>query len=307
MPEMCLGLGMPSRRTEGLVSDPDGLPAGAIAFANIREGTYFYGGNMLSDIFTENTDFATFSEDCIISGIGLTQWGGPNDPVLGPALTADMLADGFTMICTIYTNATYTIEVANVPAFDDDVTFAIAPTQNSTSVTPNFDSEAAATYDVAPGVGMHKVAVTYDGGVSKMCIDGGTVISLDAGAQTLNTIGFLSADTLSELVVYPVKSNAEMQSLCSLNRAALPEYTVNPAISGTAQVGQTLSVSDGTLSNGGAVYLKQWLDSTLTPVAGTTYEVQPTDEGGNVYCAVFAENATGYVYYLAISDTIAPA
>ncbi|EQA96843.1 hypothetical protein [Sphingobium baderi] len=66
--------------------------------------------------------------------------------------------------------------------------------------------------------------------------------------------------------------------------------TVAPAITGTAQVGETLSVADGTWAGPARSFSRQWLrDGAPIPSAsGATYELVEGDEGAVIACVVTA-------------------
>lgn len=74
----------------------------------------------------------------------------------------------------------------------------------------------------------------------------------------------------------------------------VPVNTVLPAISGTPQEGQTLTVTNGTWSNAPTGYTRQWKRGGTNIGAGaTTYVVQAGDVGGTITCDVTATNANG--------------
>ncbi len=73
--------------------------------------------------------------------------------------------------------------------------------------------------------------------------------------------------------------------------------TVAPAITGTAQVGQTLTTTNGTWTNStGATYLRQWKRGSTNVGAGaTTYVPVVGDIGSAITCEVSATMANGAV------------
>lgn len=76
---------------------------------------------------------------------------------------------------------------------------------------------------------------------------------------------------------------------------AAPVNTVLPVISGTAHVGQTLSVTNGTWTGGVDSYAYQWRDDTA-PISGataSTYLLTTGEIGGIITCTVTATNAGG--------------
>jgi hypothetical protein len=77
--------------------------------------------------------------------------------------------------------------------------------------------------------------------------------------------------------------------------AGVPMNTVLPAISGTAQVGQTLTASAGTWTNSPASYANQWQNEG-SPIAGATsatYIIQASDLGALITLQVIATNSAG--------------
>ena len=73
-----------------------------------------------------------------------------------------------------------------------------------------------------------------------------------------------------------------------------PSWSVQPSISGTPQVGQTLSGSDGTISNG-TVSARAWLrnGSAISGATGASYLLDPVDEGADISFRVTASGAGG--------------
>lgn len=75
-----------------------------------------------------------------------------------------------------------------------------------------------------------------------------------------------------------------------------------PAISGTPQVGNTLTVSHGTWTNSPNVIVDQWFRGT-TPVSGangTTYNLTSADVGSQMSVEEFASNSTGPTQVMSI-------
>ncbi|WP_020486586.1 hypothetical protein [Sphingomonas melonis] len=60
-------------------------------------------------------------------------------------------------------------------------------------------------------------------------------------------------------------------------------FTVSPAITGTAQVGQTLTASDGTIA-GGAFASRRWFrdGAAISGATAATYVVQAADVGKRI-------------------------
>jgi hypothetical protein len=89
-------------------------------------------------------------------------------------------------------------------------------------------------------------------------------------------------------------------ALASTATAAAPANTTPPALSGTAKVGQTLTVSNGAWSGSPTGYAYQWQRctsaSSCADVAGATtnsYVIRPADAGRTLRAVVTATNADG--------------
>jgi hypothetical protein len=85
-----------------------------------------------------------------------------------------------------------------------------------------------------------------------------------------------------------------------------PVISVAPLVSGTEEVGQTLSVTDGTWLNSPTSYTYQWKinNVNIAGATGNTYLIEPLDEGSNIKCTVTAGNAGGDTP--ADSNTVGP-
>ena len=84
-----------------------------------------------------------------------------------------------------------------------------------------------------------------------------------------------------------------------------PTNTVAPALSGTAQEGQTLTCSTGTWT-GSPTYTYQWKrnGSNITSATNSTYTLVTADVGQSILCTVTATNAVGSAS--ADSNTVTP-
>lgn len=75
-----------------------------------------------------------------------------------------------------------------------------------------------------------------------------------------------------------------------------PVNLIAPSISGTAQVGQTVTVSNGTWANSPSSYSYQWYRQGAVAITGatnSTYLLSGSEEGLTVYCSVTATNEAG--------------
>ena len=95
--------------------------------------------------------------------------------------------------------------------------------------------------------------------------------------------------------------------LARTNAAVLPVNTVAPALSGTAQEGQTLTCSTGTWTGTPIItYTYQWKrnGSNIGSATNSTYTLVTADVGQSIKCTVTATNGAGSVN--ADSNTVVP-
>ena len=85
----------------------------------------------------------------------------------------------------------------------------------------------------------------------------------------------------------------------------VPTPSVAPVLSGTAQVGETLTVTDGTWNNT-PTYSYTWLRNgvVITGATAATYVLAPADEGATIRARVTATNASGS--FTASSNVLGP-
>jgi hypothetical protein len=88
--------------------------------------------------------------------------------------------------------------------------------------------------------------------------------------------------------------------LASIASAAAPVNSTAPAVTGTAKVGSTLTVSNGTWSNSPSSYTYQWQRCSsatactdISNAVGQTYVVRNADGGNRLRADVTASNADG--------------
>lgn len=122
-----------------------------------------------------------------------------------------------------------------------------------------------------------------------------------AGATQLSYVP-VAADVGLALQFFVIAINSAGQSAyakSALTGAVLPAIPVNtalPTISGTAQIGQTLSVSTGGWTNSPTSFAYQWSDSATGPIGGATasaYVPTSANLGHTLRVSVVATNAVG--------------
>lgn len=163
----------------------------------------------------------------------------------------------------------------------------VAPAVTGTATVGQTLSCSTGTWDAAPAA----ITYTYQWQRGTTNISGATsstyvVQSADAGntlrcvVTATNAVGATSANS---------------NSTASVTQA--PVNTVAPSVSGTAQVGQTLSSTTGTWTGTPAsfTYAYQWQrsGSNISGANSSTYVVQSADVGSTLRCVVTATNSAG--------------
>ena len=106
-----------------------------------------------------------------------------------------------------------------------------------------------------------------------------------------STVTFNLVETLTGATNTPNQTNGFSVS----ELAAIPVNTVVPTITGTAQVGQTLTATNGTWTNGTTSFTYQW-NRAGTPIGGataSTYVPVAGDIGNTLTVSVVARNSGG--------------
>jgi hypothetical protein len=112
--------------------------------------------------------------------------------------------------------------------------------------------------------------------------------------ETANTLeveaGYVGSDLFC--VVYAVNSSGIRGIPVE---AILPVNTVEPVASGTPEVGELLTVTNGTWNNNPTSYTYKWINDTdyIPGATASTYTVQASDIGLSVNCEVTAINNVG--------------
>jgi hypothetical protein len=138
------------------------------------------------------------------------------------------------------------------------------------------------------------------------CTSGGTGCVAITGATT-RTYKLTSADVDKTVRVLVTATNTDGQATANshpspvISDASAPRNTARPVISGSARVGDTMSVTTGTWTGGVRAYTFQWqlCDQdgnacvNVTGATGRTYNVRSGDDGGTMRVLVTAQNAAG--------------
>ncbi|HVE68542.1 MAG TPA: hypothetical protein VNB64_08180 [Solirubrobacteraceae bacterium] len=113
---------------------------------------------------------------------------------------------------------------------------------------------------------------------------------------------------LRRLGLSAVLATAILLALPAAALAQFPINTVPPSITGTAQVGHTLTCSNGTWLNFPTSFARQWQrnGSALLGETSSTYEVKLEDVNQVITCSVTASNSDGPSPFAATSLPVVP-
>jgi hypothetical protein len=125
-------------------------------------------------------------------------------------------------------------------------------------------------------------------------------------SATNKTYTVAAADADNTLRVVVTASNADGQASATsaatdvVSSAAAPKNTAPPTISGTPQVGEELTASNGTWTGGAKTFTYQWLRcdtnggscAEVAGATGRTYGVRAADAGNTLRVSVTAANAS---------------
>lgn len=127
--------------------------------------------------------------------------------------------------------------------------------------------------------------------------------TLDTYTPTADDIGrdLVVSVTATSTAGAAAASSQPTTAVASATGVSLPTVVAQPAISGTVQVGQTLTGTPGTWSNNPSVYTYAWerCDATgancapITAATSASYTLTPGDVGSTLTLLVTAKNAAG--------------
>lgn len=281
------------------------LPSGVIPdiFMDFKNGVYQSQGEnvALNTLLVQNLDFGSYTEAHIQAGVGLVGGGSGDNPVLaGDALA--LVLDGATAIYTMTLDDDVSDRRVDLELIDS-TNYNLYYYSTSSS---NFDNGSGASFigdsaadDVSEPclpIGSHIKAVTMIDGKIERSTDGNQVISIDPAAPwspapAILHIGIGIGAIVEEIAIYPAQPVGDLPSLSANGN---PVNTAAPAVTGTAQVGQTLSCSTGTWT-GATSYAYQWLHNGGPIIGATSSDYVPIEDniGALLACIVTATNATG--------------
>ena len=181
-----------------------------------------------------------------------------------------------------------------------------AATVNGTSLVLTYD-ETLDTGSV-PSTGAYSVKVDGGSGTAP------AAVSISGSAVTL-TLATAVTGGQTVTVSYAVPTSNPVQNLDRLDAEALTDQAVTnntgnitatgqPTISGTAQVGQTLTASTSGIADGNGlttvIYRYQWIrvdggnETSLSGATSSTYTLVSTDQGDKVKVKVFFTDDAGF-------------
>ena len=178
----------------------------------------------------------------------------------------------------------------------------LALNDDSTGFTPSI------TYKSGLYVGIRDGATSlrfYDAdGTEYLDADPSTGLnSVDFAALKYGASSFSSTDVRAGLFFVGSEMVSEVSQLytavgdyySSLNELLKPSNTVAPVISGTLNVGETLTTTNGTWDNSPTAYSYQWLrgGAAISGATSNTYTLVSVDEDEFISCKVTASNVYG--------------
>lgn len=196
-----------------------------------------------------------------------------------------------------------------IPAGDSLVAYAPRPGNGVpvNSLAPTIDGIAEEGNQVAADVGVWTNLPSAYGYQWQRCSADGTNCGdiSGASAQTANyTPQDADAGSTLRVIVTATNVSGTSTAVTSSPSAVVgpspPELISDPTISGNDEVGETLTVSPGSWSSTPTGYNYQWQDCTsptsctdISGATGTTYTLQPSDQGETIEVRVTAYNSEG--------------
>jgi hypothetical protein len=232
------------------------------------------------------------------------QWLRGGSPISGASSSTYLLASadvGLSITCAV--TATNAAGSATATSSSITPTGIVAPGAPLVVVNPAISGTAQKTLSITCGTGTWTNSPT---GYTYQWSRNGSAIS---GATT-NSYTLVAADVGASIFCTVTASNASGSSAASSNAVTpidlAPVNTLAPAISGTAQQGQTVTCSTGTWNNPPTSYAYQWKRNgvSIAGATGASYTLVTADVGQALLCAVTATNSGGST--AANSNTITP-
>jgi hypothetical protein len=160
--------------------------------------------------------------------------------------------------------------------------------------TPTSAAQVGNAYSFTPTVAGGTGPYTFD--LASGTLPGGLSLNTSTGAitGTLTTEGSFAG--IAMRVTDAASATATLTPFTvTVTIAGVPENTTLPTISGTAEVGQTLTAATGTWANSPTGFTYQWLSSgsVVSGATASTYVLQAGDAGQTFSVRVVASNGNG--------------
>jgi hypothetical protein len=196
-----------------------GAPASEIVFADFITETYRLNGETaaIGDLFAQNTDWGSWN-----AVSNLDQWTEPGmdgQPVVQPAIAADLIENGFTVVATIAGTPSFSVDVAELPNYSAEV-FAITAVINSRLV--EYVGGFLSNHNIMDlSAGEHVIRISFVAGDRlSVSVDGSTdietipVASIASAFNNLNlNLGNNSSAVTKRIAIYsPAVSDAALPS-----------------------------------------------------------------------------------------------
>jgi hypothetical protein len=201
-----------------------------------------------------------------------------------------------TITCTFSTSVTYASLVA------DEVAGLGTPTLDQKAINPQSTPGTGSNAVTSGSVTTTAADFVYGFGVSVLGggFTHGTGFTSEQGVASTFYTEWLNqggAGATAATFTDGAASDYTVTSVLAITpgNAVAPTNTVAPSISGMTQVGDTLTVSNGTWTGSPTSYADQWLSggSPISGATGSTYVPVTGDIGAMLTATVTATNATG--------------
>ena len=192
---------------------------------------------------------------------------------------------------TIATNSAGQVNVTTKPKVVPGGTATVAAPANSTAPTVTGTAQVGQTLTSSTGSWSGSpTAYAYQWYRGSTAISGATSAAYTCAQADVGSALFCAVTATNG------GGSTTANSAATSNVLALaPTNTTAPAISGTAQVGQTLTCSQGTWSNAPTSYAYQWMRNgvAISGATASTYTPVAADVGNPLTCTVTATNSGG--------------
>lgn len=239
--------------------------------------------------------------------------GGPLAPNFSAPLTeADFIGQSWTEIAPIQSIGTVgdSAAVVTFDALGDSRTYKLKGTKNAGQL------QAVAAFDPNnPGQALAVAAADSPNSFATMIQPNDAPVGGTRSARMFTALYMSAAqaiDTANSVITLPLnlEVNSNVVFVPTTSGGSAPDNTVAPAITGTAQVGQTLTVSNGTWTGTPApTFGYQWFlaGESIPGATGNTYVPVVGDIGSPITAQVRAINPLGVRYRMsaATSNVIA--